>query len=312
MFRNFWPQFAYCKGKSIDDAICRVALHCSRVREGLQRGNLSLHAKRSGAQESKCYGGVMVSVDLSRAFDQLPRSSLEASMARAGIPMELRQAILAVHESCSYRVSHGPHSRTFAMARGVRQWCALSPLLYSVYGAWLYDQLVEGTNEEWASKLATLFADDSHVAFEIESLEALGFAFQAVRRLFELFRKTGMCVNPSKSSVALNLKGSAAKRWIRLHTSTVDGKPAINFGYPSQPLLVPKASSMVYLGVVASYGRFEDATFQHRLKAAIHNKQRLQRILHSQRLSLRYRVRLYVACVRSTLMYGLHAVGFLP
>ena len=285
MFSDFLsakPQFAYCKGKSIDDTICRVALHCSRVRERLQRGNLSLHDKRSGAQESKCCGGVMVSVDLSRAFDQLPRSSLEASMAHAGIPPELRHAILAVHESCSYRVSHGPRSRTFAMARGVRQGCALSPLLYSIYSAWLCDQLVEGTNEEWASKLATLFADDSHVAFEIEHQDDLGFVLHAVRRLFELFRRTGMSVNPSKSSVVISLKGSAAKRWIRLHTCVVDGKPAINFGFPGQPLLAPTAPSMVYLGVVASYGRFEVATFQHRLKAAIHNKQRLQRILPQQ------------------------------
>ena len=213
-------------------------------------------------------------------------------MAHAGIPPELRHAILAVHESCSYRVSHGPHSRTFAMARGVRQGCALSPLLYSIYSAWLYDQLVDGTNEEWASKLATLFADDSHVAFEIEHQDDLGFVLHAVRRLFELFRRTGMSVNPSKSSVVISLKGSAAKRWIRLHTCAVDGKPAINFGFPGQPLLAPTAPSMVYLGVVASYGRFEVATFQHRLKAAIHNKQRLQRILHSKRLSVRYRVRL--------------------
>ena len=101
-----------------------------------------------------------------------------------------------------------------------------------------------------------------------------------------------MSVNPSKSSVVISLKGSAAKRWIRLHTCVVDGKPAINFGFPGQPLLAPTAPSMVYLGVVASYGRFEVATFQHRLKAAIHNKQRLQRILHSKRLSVRYRVRL--------------------
>ena len=61
-FLSTKPQFAYCKGKSIDDAICRVALHCSRVRERLQRGNLSLHDKRSGAQESKCYGGVIAEV----------------------------------------------------------------------------------------------------------------------------------------------------------------------------------------------------------------------------------------------------------
>ena len=196
------------------------------------------------------------------------------------------------------------------MQRGVRQGCALSPLPYSIYGAWLYDQLVEGADAHWASRMATLFADDSHIAFEIERQEDFGLAMRAVRRLFELFHATGMCVNPSKSMVVLNLKGSVARRWVRLHSSLVDGKPAINFGCPSQPLLVPRATSMVYLGVVASYGRFEVATYRHRLKAAVHNKQRLQRVLHCKRLTVKYRVRLYVACVRSTLMYGLHAVGY--
>ena len=42
----------------------------------------------------------------------------------------------------------------------------------------------------------------------------------------------------------------------------------------------------------------------------MHTRQRLARILHSKRLSVCYRVRLYVACVRSTLLYGLHAVGY--
>ncbi|OLQ04989.1 hypothetical protein AK812_SmicGene11911 [Symbiodinium microadriaticum] len=41
------PQFAYCPGKAIEEAI--------------------------GSKESTCYGSMMISVDLSRAFDELPR-----------------------------------------------------------------------------------------------------------------------------------------------------------------------------------------------------------------------------------------------
>ena len=33
------------------------------------------------------------------------------------------------------------------------------------------------------------------------------------------------------------------------------------------------------------------------------------RTLHSRILSLKYRVRLYVACVRSSMLFGQHAVG---
>ena len=66
---------------------------------------------------------------------------------------------------------------------------------------------------------------------------------------------------------------------------------------------------MVYLGIVASYQQFELQTFEHRHKAALHNRQRLLQVLHSRCLPRKLRVRLYVACICSTLQYGLHAVG---
>ena len=66
---------------------------------------------------------------------------------------------------------------------------------------------------------------------------------------------------------------------------------------------------MVYLGVVVSYGPFERQSCAYRIKAATGNKHRLAKILHCKRLSLNQRVRLYVACVRSSLLYGQHAVG---
>ena len=44
-------------------------------------------------------------------------------------------------------------------------------------------------------------------------------------------------------------------------------------------------------------------------KAANSNRHRLAKLLHCRRLSLRQRVRLCVACVRSCLLNGQHAVG---
>ena len=41
----------------------------------------------------------------------------------------------------------------------------------------------------------------------------------------------------------------------------------------------------------------------------MHNRQRVLRILHSRRIAVRSRVRLYEACVRSALVYGLDAIG---
>ena len=66
---------------------------------------------------------------------------------------------------------------------------------------------------------------------------------------------------------------------------------------------------MVYLGVVASYPGFEMQTLKHRLQAAASNRHRLLKILHSRVLTIHERVRLYIACVRSSLLYGIHATG---
>ena len=84
----------------------------------------------------------------------------------------------------------------------------------------------------------------------------------------------------------------------------------LDIGTPHQPLKIPIVPSMTYLGVVASYGSFELRTCLHRQQAAHANRHRLVRVLHNRQLTLQHRVRLYVACFRSCLLYGQHAVGF--
>ena len=306
------PQFAYCPHKAIDDAICRVAGHCSRVRERIRKGVLSVHDKRAGKVESRCYGGIMLSLDLSRAFDELPRAVLLRTLEYAGTPPELCAIIISVHEACKYTVHHGGQVGSFHMAKGVRQGCTLAPLLYSLYTCWLYDELSRRTDEVWAARLLTLFADDTHVPFEIECAADLGFAVRAIRCVFSLFKETGMVVNAGKSKVVVGLRGSAARRWLRRRCCVTDGSTALNFGTPHDPLVIPRVASFVHLGVVASYGSFEALTLSHRLKAASSNRQRLMSVLHCGRFALRHRVRLYVACIRSTLHFGLHAVGVTP
>ena len=82
------------------------------ARDRLQRGHLSVHDKRTGARESGCYGGLMVSVDLSRALDQLPRTSLDASVAYAGVPSELREAVLSFPWAAQPILCHAERGET--------------------------------------------------------------------------------------------------------------------------------------------------------------------------------------------------------
>ena len=180
----------------------------------------------------------------------------------------------------------------------------------SIFTVWLFDQLAARTDPNWAASCATLFADDTHLHWAVHSLSDLEFCCHCIRETFAVFRAAGMQVNSSKSALVVSLKGNAAKQWLRRKQQRTSQGRWISVGTPHQPLLIPREDRMVYLGIIASYQNFELQTYRHRLHVARGNRQRLLKTLHAAGLSLKYRVRLYEACVRSSLTYGLHAIGY--
>ena len=296
-------QYAYCPGKSIDLAVAKVASFCFAVRERVRVGVLNVHQRRAGQRESSCYGGAMLSLDLSRAFDTLTRSALESSLQAADVPEDLCHAILQIHNQCRYTVRHHAHEGTFPMEVGVRQGCALSPLLYTLYTVHLMERIAARTSTEWVRAFFTAFADDKHLAWRIETVADLSFLCHCVRVTIELLASDGMQVNYDKSKLVLALRGSAAARWTRKHSRKTPDGPLVNLGTPHSPIWVPRVGSFVYLGVVASFQGFEMQTLRHRLQAAAQNKHRLLKVLHNKVLTVHERVRLYCACVRSALLY---------
>ena len=304
------PQYAYCPQRAIDEAISRVAKHCREVRDRVQRSTCTVHDRRAGYTPSQCVGGIMLGVDLSRAFDCVPRQALQLSLQRAGAEPELQQAVLVLHEQCKYKVTHKGHSAEFDMERGVRQGCTLSPYLFALFTCHLYDEIAQRTNTAWAQSALTLFADDTHLAWDIHSTEDLRFCMHCIRVTFEIFAQFGMTVNPTKSQLVLRLRGSAAARWLRQHKHRGErGQVWLDVGLPHQPLKIPLVATMQYLGTIVSYHGFELQTCQHRVQAALSNKHRLARILQHRQLTLGQRARLYIACIRSCLLYGQHAIG---
>ncbi|CAE7346734.1 unnamed protein product [Symbiodinium sp. CCMP2592] len=205
-------QHAYCPGKSIDIAIARVSSFCSDIRERVRVGVLNVHQKRAGQRESTCYGGAMLSLDLSRAFDSLTRQALESSLRASHVPDDLCQSILQVHNQCRYTVRHHNYQGHFPMQVGVRQGCALSPLLYTLYTVHLMERIEARTSRAWVQALFTAFADDKHLAWRVETLQDLVFMCHCVRVTFELLAEDGMQVNSTKSKLVLSLRGSAAAR----------------------------------------------------------------------------------------------------
>ena len=98
------PQFAYTAGRSHKHALRRVFLHCYQARESCASQMPTLRERIFGATPTKLYGALQVSVDLTQAFDRMPRHLLLKSMTDFGLPESLIGVIMAWHSHAIYTV----------------------------------------------------------------------------------------------------------------------------------------------------------------------------------------------------------------
>ena len=73
---------------------------------------------------------------------------------------------------------------------------------------------------------------------------------------------------------------------------------------------IPIKSTHVYLGIVLTYGMYEEETMKHRLRLAAVHKHRLSRILQGRGgLTRPQRLRLWRVAIATSMMYATHVVG---
>ncbi|CAE7774303.1 Pol [Symbiodinium sp. CCMP2592] len=128
-----FPQFAYIGGRSVEDSIERACSHCAAVRTTLEAQKYNIHLRRQGHVTGKCKGGITLSLDLSRAFDCLPREILHKALVFAAVEPTLIDLILHIHRQATLNFTHKSHSVAVELHSGVRQGCSLSPALWSIF-----------------------------------------------------------------------------------------------------------------------------------------------------------------------------------
>ena len=304
------PQFAYLARRSAYDALDRVFSHCAKIRSLVASQVRTVHDKRNGVQARDCVGGVQLSLDLTKAFDRLPRPTLHQALLRAGVPDDIAALIITMHHQVQLHIRHGGRSVTVNTGRGVRQGCKLAPMLWAAFTGLLFEDLQTKLDSTWVRNMCTAYADDFHAAWEIQS-EA---DFVAARTSLQVFMSTltnlGMEVNQRKSAVIIELRGRRSRKVLREHSVNLHDLGSCLHIEGKANNTLPIRKSHVYLGTVISYGAFETATLQHRCKAAWSAFGRLNRALRSKNaLALRTRIRLWNACVFSAAKYGLGSSG---
>ena len=174
-----YPQYGYTPGRSHRDALRRVFDHCSSVRAQCRAQHSTLHDKFAGITERHLVGGVQITLDLAAAFDTMPRHRLLEGTQRMQLPQSLVQIVMRWRMRANYHINHDGTDRIIHATQGVRQGCAVAPLLWLIFSHLVSDKLAEKIGYQATVDLLNIFADDYHCSgvfhsiWEIEQIEQI-------------------------------------------------------------------------------------------------------------------------------------------
>ena len=154
------PQLAYLPLRGSDEAICRVRKHCSDVRDMLHLLRFDIHRAANDTPGPDAAGGLLLSLDLTKAFDSVLRSKLFHALESLGADSQTLDMLRHIYEHTSFSFWHRGQSRTLPTHRGIRQGCKAAPILWSCFAAWILETAAATNGWAWLHEALTAYADD--------------------------------------------------------------------------------------------------------------------------------------------------------
>ena len=312
-------QFGFAQGKSTTDAIY--------ITRQLQEKFLQ--------KKQKLYH---IFVDLEKAFDKVPRQSIEWALRRQLVPEWLVRAVMGLYHNSSSQVRFaGALSNKFSIGVGVHQGSALSPLLFKL--------VMEETTKHCrrGDPWELLYADD--LVLTADSKQRVVDIFNEWRSAMEL---RGLKINVEKTKLLISgkenvqaaptgqypcgicMRGVGANsilctvynKWChhrctglnslsrvanyvclvcngtRQNTAAVDESIVTSAG------TIEEVTKFSYLGDVLGCEGGAEASVRHRIAIAWCKWRELGSLLSNRGIPLKHRARVYDACIRSAMLYA--------
>ena len=242
------PQFAYVKGRSTQEALRRTFYHCQLVQDLRMRDTRSLHERKAGRTSLPLAGGLQACLDLSAAFDVVPREGLLEALSDAGVPESPAYILLHWIDRSTYRIQVEHHSADIHSTRGVKQGCP------AAFTTMLSRKLDARLDRCWSHDHLTLYADDWHISGLVTSYRSLDRLCQCLGVVLSLLRPHGMRTNVEKVAVLLTLTGAQTKRPMKEFTCTRLSQRFLKVRAAGEDLLLPIQDQAEYLGAIKAAG----------------------------------------------------------
>ena len=304
------PQFAYVRGRSTQEALRRVFYHCHQARTLRAQNSRNLHAKRAGFRSTPLTGGIQVCLDMSTAFDVMPRADLQEALWEAGVPESPARLLLHWIDSSVYRIRINHLTTDIRSSRGVKQGCPVSPLLFAAHSTMITRRIDARLQEPWTAQHATLYADDWHLSSLFHSRQQFDCICQRIGVVLAILSRHGMLVNAAKTAVILTIQGAQRRQVLGEFTRYLQEQRHLKVQVSGQAIYLPMVRQAEYLGAIISYNNFRSLTLEHRLGKCKATHSRLRKVLQGRRgLALRHRVLLWQSTVLPSALYGLGSCG---
>ena len=241
---------------------------------------------------------MVLSLDLTKAFDSVVRSKLFQALTSLGADHNIIAMLSQIYDKTSFSFWHRGQYRSLPTQRGIRQGCKAAPILWTLFSAWILENAAQINGWEWLCDVVTAFADDFCLHSLIESMDDFSNTLTKVGAFLDLLIDAGLTINRDKTIATLKLHGPGkAKIYKRFIKRTKDGTFICIPSRHGQPFFTRLVSQFSYLGVILSYSNFELLTVRHRIKAGVKISHQLQRWLFKKTgLSHKQKVKLWFQC----------------
>ena len=249
----------------------------------------------------------MLSLDITKAYDKLPRAELFMALTQAQVDPDLISIIMAINARAKLLIQHGGESQIVATKQAIRQGCGLSPIVWAIYSAYVL-KAIDPTLVN-VSKDNTTYADDFLFAWTLQSAKDLEVAYAGTRHVLQVLYGKGLEINESKTVLVMQIRGTQADKALQRYLLEGLKDKRIRFHVHGRVLDIKLVVQHFYLGVVITYLKIEAESFRYRAQLAKGACKRLEAILTCRSIPVRFRWHFWKACVLPCLLHGLDCTG---